>query len=49
MFWTIVWAIVFVELWIPLVLWLFSLAMKDTTVGCIIFWLVLLFVIAILG
>ena len=49
MFRAIVWAILFVELWIPLIIWLFSLAWEDHTVGCIIFWLVILAVILILG
>ncbi len=49
MFRAIVWALLFVELWIPLIIWLFGLACEDKTVWCIIFWLVILAVILIVG
>ncbi len=47
MFRTIVWALLFVELWIPIICGILGLAFEDNTVWCIIFWLVILALILI--
>ena len=44
---TIVLAILIVEIGIPIVLWLISLAFEDRTVGCIIFGLAIIIILSI--
>lgn len=49
MFWTIVWAILLVEVWLPLIIWIVgSLLDEDNSVGCVLFTIAIIVLILIL-
>ena len=47
MFRAIVWAILFVELWIPLILYIIGSLNEDWSIGCLIFAIAIVLIIAI--